>query len=90
MRLLTRPLFRNDESNEVLDGAVFGFTGTGTNPDVMLLLDLPTSGGWRFGAAGMTAEGVTVKLDDRVVYESPHTEDKRRVFDTWCYFLPTK
>lgn len=90
MRLLTRPLFRSDESSDVLDGAVFGFTGTGTNPDMLLLFDLTSEGGWRFGAAGMTAEGVIVQLKDKVVYESPHTAGKGKVFDTWCYFLATK
>jgi hypothetical protein len=90
MRLLTRPLYRCDESTEVLDGAVFGFAGTGTNPDFLLLFDLARDGGWRFGAAGMTTEGVKVKLNDRVVYENPHTAGKGKTFDTWCYFRPTK
>lgn len=90
MRLLTRPLFRFDESSDVRDGALFGFTGTGTNPDLLLLIDLPTNGGWRFGAVSMTAEGVRMKLKDNLVYESPHTAGKGKVFDTWCYFRPTK
>lgn len=90
MRLLSRPLFRYDETSDVLDGAVFGFTGTGTNPDVLLLLDLPPSGGWQFGFAGMTAEGVSVKLKDRVVAEIPHSVDQGNVFDTWCNFHPTR
>ncbi|MBI5757284.1 MAG: hypothetical protein HZA46_02055 [Planctomycetales bacterium] len=90
MRLLTRPLFRCDESSDVIDGAVFGMTGTGTNPDVLLLFDLAPQGGWRFGAAGMTTESVTLKLNDRIVYEIPNTVGKGRVFDTWSYFRPTK
>ncbi len=90
MRLLSRPLFRYDETPDVLDGAVFGFTGTGTNPDVLLLLDLPPQGSWRFGIAGMTAEGVSVKLNDRVVSEIPHTAGRGNVFDNWCNFHPTR
>lgn len=90
MRLLTRPLYRYDESTEVLDGAIFGFTGTGTNPDVLLLLDLPKNGGWRYCAAGMTAEGICLKLKDTVVYEVPHTAGKGNVFDNWCNFHPEK
>lgn len=90
MRLLTRPLFRCDETNDVLDGAVFGFTGTGTNPDVLLLFDLASSGSWRFGAAGMTTESVTLKQNDRTVYEIPNVVGQGRVFDTWTYFRPTK
>ncbi len=90
MRLLSRPLFRCDETPEVLDGAVFGFTGTGTNPDVLLLLDLPPKGGWRFGIAGMTADGVSAKLADKVVADIPHTAGRGNVFDNWCNFHPNK
>lgn len=90
MRLLSRPLFRCDETPDVLDGAVFGFTGTGTNPDVLLLLDLPPKEGWRFGIAGMTAEGVGVKLKETVVADFPHTAGQGNVFDNWCNFHPNK
>jgi hypothetical protein len=31
-----------------------------------------------------------MKLDDRVVYEHPNLVGQQRVFDTWCYFRPTK
>ena len=88
MRLLPRPLFRCDETSDVLDGAIFGFTGTGTNPDVLLLLDLPPKGTWRFGIAGMTAEGVRAKLSEKVVSEIPHTAGRGNVFDNWCNFHP--
>ncbi len=90
MRLLSQPLLRYDETPDVLDGAVFGFTGTGTNPDVLLLLDLPPKGGWRFGIAGMTAEGVTAKLGETVVANLPHTAGRGNVFDNWCNFHPNK
>jgi hypothetical protein len=89
MRLLTQPLFRYEESEEVLDGAVFGFTGTGTNPDALLLLDLPSKGSWRFGIVGMTAEGLRIRLQERV-YEFPFTAGTGTVFDSWCYFHPEK
>jgi hypothetical protein len=90
MRLLTQPLYRCAESAEVLDGGIFGFTGTGTNPDLLLLFDLPPKGPWRYAAAGMTAEGLRIKWNDRVVFESPPTAGKGTVFDTWCHFHPAK
>ena len=90
MRMLTQPLYRCEESAEVLDGAIFGFTGTGTNPDLLLLLDLPPKAPWRFAAAGMTAEGVRIKLKEKLVFESPHTAGKGNVFDTWTNFHPEK
>ena len=91
MRLLPRPLYRYDEGLvDVVDGALFGFTGTGTNPDLLLLLDLPKDGGWRFGFAGMTAEGLTVRLKEAAVWQIPHTAGKGQVFDNWTYFVPNK
>lgn len=90
MRLLSRPLYRSDESRDVLDGAVFGFTGAGTNPDALLLFDLAPNGGWRFSVAGITADGLRVKLDDRVIHEHHNLAGEQHVFDTWCYFHPAK
>jgi hypothetical protein len=90
MRMLTQPLYRSDESDAVLDGAVFGFTGTGTNPDALLLLELPADSRWRFAIAGMTAEGLRLQLDDKLVHESPFTAGKGNTFDTWCNFHPDK
>lgn len=91
MRLLPRPLYRYDEGlTEVEDGAVFGFTGTGTNPDLLLLLDLTKDGRWQFGLAGMSAEGLTVRLNDMEVWQQPHTAGKGHVFDNWTYFAPEK
>lgn len=90
MRLLSRPLYRFDESRDLLDGVVFGFTGAGTNPDALLLFDLAPNGGWRFSVAGITADGLRVKLDDRVIHEHPNLAGEQHVFDTWCYFRPAK
>ena len=91
MRLLPRPLYRYEENQgNVLDGAIFGFTGTGTNPDVMLLLDLQPDAGWQFGFVGMTAEGVIVRLEGREIWQKKHTGYRDNVFDNWTWFLPAK
>ena len=90
MRLLTRPLYRYQEDAQVIDGAMFGFTGTGTNPDLLLLIELTKESGWQYGLAGMTAEGLTVRFDEKIVWELPHSAGKDHVFDTWLYFVPTK
>lgn len=92
MRILAQPLFRSSESDAVLDGAIFGFTGTGTNPDALLLLDLPAAkeSKWRFAIVGMTAEGLRINLNEKVVHESPVTSGKENIFDTWCNFHPDK
>ncbi len=91
MRLLTRPLYRYDDGlADAVDGAVFGFTGTGTNPDVLLLFDLSKDGGWQFGIAGMTAAGATVRLKENVVWQISDAAGKGHVFDNWTYFMPVK
>lgn len=91
MRLLSRPLYRYDEHPQgSRDGALFGFTGTGTNPDLLLLIDLPKEGPWQFGLAQSTLAGVTVRLQDKIVADFPSGAGKGRVFDTWTYFLPAK
>ena len=91
MRLLPRPLYRYEENQgNVLDGAIFGFTGTGTNPDVMLLLDLQPDAGWQFGFVGMTAEGVIVRLEGLEIWQKKHTGYQDNVFDNWTWFLPAK
>jgi hypothetical protein len=89
MRLLSRPLFRFDEETKI-DGALFGFTGTGTNPDLLLLLETTAENGWQYGCATMTAEGLRVRLADKLVWEIPHTGGKGTVFDNWMYFAPQK
>lgn len=87
MRLLSRPLYRQDDGLNG-DGVLFGFTGTGTNPDLLLLLETQTDGGWQYGLATMTAEGLRVRLDDKLVWDVPHTGGKVTEFDNWMYFLP--
>ena len=91
MRLLPRPLYRYDESlGNTEDGALFGFTGTGTNPDMILLVDLTKDDGWRIGFAGMTADGLTARLADKAIWSVPHAGGKGFVFDNWTWFLPAK
>lgn len=89
MRLLSRPLYRQDDGTNG-DGALFGFTGTGTNPDLLLLLETQADSGWQYGLATMTAEGLRVRLGDKLVWEIPHTGGKGTEFDNWMYFSPQK
>ncbi len=90
MRLLPRPLYRYDGGADAVDGAIFGFSGTGTNPDLMLLLDLSRTDGWRYAFAGMSAEAISVQLNDATVWQQPHTAGKGNVFASWTYFVPNE
>jgi hypothetical protein len=91
MRLLPRPIHRYEKPvGKVLDGAAFGLTTNGTNPDVILLIELQESENgspkWMYGLAGMTAGGVTVNLDDREVWSKPFVGQAGR-YDTWLWFF---
>lgn len=79
MRLLARPLHRyQSPAQNVRDGAVFGITSKGTNPDSLLLIEAVSQtedqAKWRFGIIGMTGDAVSITLADKVVFEKPFTE----------------
>jgi hypothetical protein len=90
MRLFPRPVFRYETpTGNLLDGAAFGLTSNGTNPDAILVLELHESKGsaaeWKFGIAGMTAGELSVKLDDKEVWSKPSADGPGR-FDSWLWF----
>jgi len=91
MRLLPHPIYRYEKpAGEILDGAVFGMTTNGTNPDAMLLIELHRQDGgppaWKFAIAGMTSGALAFKLDNREVW-SRKGEDNTGSYDTWLWFF---
>jgi hypothetical protein len=93
MRLLARPLHRyQSPTQDVVDGAVFGITSKGTNPDSLLLIEAVSlaerQAKWRFGVIGMTGEAVSITLADKVAFEKPFTDgpgDHR----SWVWYVAT-
>ncbi len=96
MRLLARPLCRYaDAESDLHDGAVFGFATNGTNPDLLLLIELrgPSleEATWQYGLVRMTTEGMKVHLEQqevwvaKKVYGPPAPTPAR--FDTWIFFF---
>jgi hypothetical protein len=78
MRLLPNPLVRYASPQEGLrDGAVFGLTSKGTNPDTLLLIELrdgeDDSPAWRFGLVGMTGDAVQVRRAGEMVWSKDVT-----------------
>lgn len=90
MRLLSRPIYRYSHPDSGLrDGAVFGLTNYGTNPDALFVIELhqkktstPT---WKYGFVGMTQGALSVRLDDKEVWTKPWTET-RGSLETWTWF----
>src|SRR5262249_8556871 len=90
MRLLPRPLFRYESPvGDLLDGAIFGLTTNGTNPDAILAVELRKFGGpeprWMFGVAGMTQGALSVRFDDKEVWTKPYAQTPGS-YETWNWF----
>jgi hypothetical protein len=93
LRPLARPLHEYSSPKQgVIQGVLCGFAANGTNPDVVVALeavsskdgkDVPKS--WRYGVIGMSASGISVKLDKTEVYTRPYSRSPGD-FDTWTYF----
>jgi hypothetical protein len=86
MRLLPREVYRYaDEGGGLQDGAIFGLTTNGTNPDVLIVIELRAegnAGAWQYGVVKMTDSDVHVRLDDAEVWSSRFAVP----FETWFYF----
>jgi hypothetical protein len=78
LRMLTTPVHRyQSEPDKVVDGAVFGFTQGGTNPEAIGLIELiSTDAGpkWQVAVTRLTHYGVRAKLDDQVIVDLPRNE----------------
>ena len=91
MRLLPTPLFRYaSPPSEIQDGALFGLSATGTNPDAILAIQWrgeQKSAQCEFALTGMTTGGLQVRLDDMPVWSQPYLVNRGQVFDTWTWFF---
>jgi hypothetical protein len=94
IRVIPRPIYEyNDPVTELPHGAIFGLTATGTNPDVLLLVEAhEDSDGalrWEYAFAQMTSAGLDLRLDDETVVRTARVPLAEKVFATWTYyFLP--
>ncbi|NQT13050.1 MAG: hypothetical protein HQ582_09900 [Planctomycetes bacterium] len=96
LRLLTRPICRyTDPDSGLQDVAIFGFVANGTNPDLLLGIELHgeslSDSAWKFGLARMTLAQLTVRLDGKEVwsarYVTPPPPGVPAKFDTWLFFF---
>ncbi|HVX12868.1 MAG TPA: hypothetical protein VHC22_16920 [Pirellulales bacterium] len=90
MRLLPAPIFEYaDPGTKDFQGAVFGLTTSGTNPDVLILLEPRTADGkliWHYSVGRMTTCGVTLKYRETVVWEAEFCLPPAHEFPTWTVF----
>jgi hypothetical protein len=90
MRLLPTPIFEyNDPETKEFLGAVFGLTTSGTNPDLLILLEprnAPGAPAWHYAVGRMTIGGVTLKYRDVTVWEVEFYPPRPTAFPTWTFF----
>jgi hypothetical protein len=87
MRRLPTPICRyDDEAGGLRDGAIFGLTTNGTNPDMLILIELraerDAAPKWHYGIVKVTHAEIHIRLDDREIYSSPYTAPR----ETWIHF----
>ncbi len=91
MRLLSTPLldYNDPQSKEYL-GAVYGLSTNGTNPDVLILLqirEVEEQLRWHFAPARMTSGAVTLDYEEMTVWETEWLNAGDGPFPTWTYFV---
>jgi len=91
MRLLASPLHQySSPEDDVLDGAVFGLTCNGTNPDALVLIEAlvkpEAKSKWRFAVVGMTGDAVEVLNEKAKVWSKPYS-DGPGDYRSWMWYL---
>ncbi len=88
LRLLPSPLHRYaDDKQDIRDGVIFALTTNGTNPALMIVIELRPGEGddppeWKYGIVNMTADDVHLRLDEAEVWASLRTDPR----ETWSFF----
>ena len=86
MRLLSTPLLEyEDEETKLLEGAVFGYSTNGTNPDLLIGFEVRKQKeqlAWHYAVARMTTSGIAVKHRDRLAWECSFVAPGENEFET--------
>jgi hypothetical protein len=90
MRLLTTPIFEYaDPKSKEFQGAVYGFSTNGTNPDLLLVLETRQEKGaldWHFAPARMTCCAVNLVYGESEVWQVDWVNGSEAPFATWTFF----
>ncbi|HEX5445347.1 MAG TPA: hypothetical protein VFW87_16095 [Pirellulales bacterium] len=90
MRLLPTPIYEySDPDSKLFQGAIFGFATSGTNPDLLILIEPRDDDGqtrWHYAIARMTCGGVTLKFRDQVIWEVDFLPPQPTDLSNWTFF----
>ncbi len=89
-RTMPKPIFEYfDPDSRLPLGAIFGMTSTGTNPDLLLLIETRRDGDgklrWEYAHARMTANPFRVRLDDTEVWVEEWVS--AAALENWIYYF---
>lgn len=96
VRHLTRALYRyRDPERGIQDGAIFAFGSNGTQPDLLILIELRgpdlVHATWHYAPVKMTTSEVRVRLDGKEVRSYPlQWKPVRNDYDIWIAFFPSR
>ncbi len=79
LRVLTTPLFRYaSEPDKIIDGAIFGYTQGGTNPEGISLIETVVGKNgepcWRIAVTRLTAYGVKATFNETIIADLPRLQ----------------
>jgi hypothetical protein len=91
-RTVSKPLFEYaDPESKLPMGAIFGMSSTGTNPDLLLLIEARRDGEgpwrWEYATARMTSASVRIRLDDDEIRAEGFAPIQNAVFDNWTFYF---
>ncbi len=96
MRPMPRPIHRfSSPETGLIDGAMFAFSISGTNPTAFVIIALRESGEnpkvrrWEYGVVGMTSDAASIYLDHRVVW-SKKSDYSKRFYENWYFHVQPK
>jgi hypothetical protein len=91
-RTMAKPIFEySDPASKLPLGAIFGLSATGTNPDLLLLIEARPDGDgklrWEYAHARMTSASLRVRLDDAEVWSEERAPVNNAVFENWTFYF---
>ena len=91
-RTIAKPLFEYSDSDTKLPlGAIFGMSSTGTNPDLLLLIEARPDGDgklrWEHAHGRITANSLVLRLDDQDIWSEVSVPTDPAGYDTWTYYF---
>lgn len=89
-RTMAKPLFEySDPVSKLPLGAIFGMSATGTNPDLLLLIEARNDSEgkprWECAYARMTSNSLRIRLDDAEIWTEEDAQSA--AYENWIYYF---